>query len=416
MSLSRRPSTTFDASSGLSWSEQTVRATDARRRLTFRAPVSTTRSNIGCSTLQELAIRTLLSNVDAVEVGTLDGLDWEQHGSKLWSRIEAANLTTPTIWSAFCYAFPEQPLFNYYRAAELTPTRASFDEYTSFLSAPLLARTHDFCWLTALTISNLDLRRSHVIAISIIHSLVALDIHSKDTQNELVDDRIIRAWSERASQEGAFPRLRVLILRHQPHVTKSSLHFLFAFKSLMLLGIAGCGLSKHDKNTASTHGWTTEDSHNILADVQRDMDMSQTWDGALYGCVRRTKCLEDSLRAGKAQYNTSVPPFKFTPPRVPAAPSGPDPPLLSYRLGSAGHTSYSNLNTFAPLVFFRHEIDTTFMEPPDPPPTSHTSRNVWPNEGPQPKRRRMKQACWSTDVGEMLREYHGTGQGSEKDL
>lgn len=88
----QRATPLFDASSGLLWSESTVRAS-ASMNETFRKPRRGAVSDdhdtelTGSLSLEELAIRSFLVNTDEVGVDTLAGLP-ERVGKRLWRRVE----------------------------------------------------------------------------------------------------------------------------------------------------------------------------------------------------------------------------------------------------------------------------------------------------------------------------------------
>src|SRR5205809_114074 len=75
-----------------------------------------------------------------------------------------------------------------------------------------------FHWITHLSISNVTFSRSELVNLSKLVNIGALDILSSPRfpQNTLgtMEDGIVRAWSRAATEEGAFSKLRVLMLRY----------------------------------------------------------------------------------------------------------------------------------------------------------------------------------------------------------
>lgn len=342
--------------------------------------------------LQELAIQSLLDNIDHVDVHTLQGLPFTL-ASKLWKRVEQQNLTTPTLWAAFCAAFPEDEQFHYYTASDMAPQRG-MQEYITLLSSPRRG-LDSYYWLTALTISNLELTQNDVVDLTRIPNLVALDMHSPiDDPIGNLSDRTIRAWSEHSTASGALSKLQVLILRHQKHISHTSLNYLNHFPNLTLFGVKGCSLGLRNEAEAQAVGWTTHDEHGIIDSVRRDMTMAQTTHGMLYGIIRRATCLLDAhLGDGSSTSSTTKPSLApdsahdTTP--VPASP-----PLLSYRLGRVDSKTICNTaDETSPLIFFR----STRHDPAKnvPPPSSHASRAIWPHEtagAATVKRRKLRHA------------------------
>lgn len=334
-------------------------------------------------------MRTFLANTDHVDSNTLLGLPYTPIGARLWNRVEAENLTTPSVWSAFCRAFPEEDEFQFYTVSDMAPKR-TMNEFVTLLSSPRRG-LNDFYWLTAFTICNLDITRNDILSIARIPNLVALDIHSQDSAPlGDIDDRVVRAWSEHATAEGAFSKLQVLIFRNQRHVTSKTLEYLASFPSLALFGVRNCSLTKANEQAAKMLGWTTHDEHGIIAAVHRDITMSHTAHGTLYGCIRRSKCLLDAYRAnGSINSLTSD---HTTSASSAYALDGHGPPLLSYRIGrpDSDYLRSTDRHVASPLIFFRclkHDAIEVC-----PPPTTHAARQIWPADyaGSEPKKRKLR--------------------------
>jgi hypothetical protein len=71
-----------------------------------------------------------------------------------------------------------------------------------------------------------------------------------------VGDRLIRAWSLAASNDGTFSVLRILRLWNYENLTSQSLAFLNSFPALALYDVAGCGFTLNTKLQARQLGWT----------------------------------------------------------------------------------------------------------------------------------------------------------------
>lgn len=294
-------------------------------------------------------------------------------------------------------------------------------EYAGMVTSPLTITSpvshtgppQDFTWLTALTLSKLDLTHRDLLTLAQIPNLVALDIQSKDHPgSDIVDDRIMRTWSEHATECTAFGRLQVLILRNQPNLTSRSLDYLSRFPNLALFGMQNCGLTRRDESVAKTKGWTTEDSHGVLEAVDRDIVMTHSAHGILYGCVRRSSCLLDVLgarrververgegadrgvgidrvkrsecaeQAKQAEGAESTEQAKETEENNSPTPPTQSkiPPLLSYRIGATSSTTLtsSRLDHSTPLIFYR-SLRFDAAEGVGPVST-YASRRLWPEE------------------------------------
>ena len=401
---SRRSVSSYDASSGLTWNETTIPSShnpSLFRTSSKRRNPSVLASRRTVPSLQELAIQSLLDNIDQVDVHTLQGLPFTL-ATKLWKRVEQQNLTTPTVWAAFCAAFPEDEQFHYYTASDMAPQR-SMQELISGLSSPKRG-LDSYYWLTALTISNLELTQSDVLDLTRLPNLVALDIHSPTTDPiGNVSDRTIRAWSEHSATSGAFSKLQVLILRHQRQISHASLNYLNHFPNLTLFGVKGCDLSQRHEAEANALGWTTNDEHGIIDSVRRDMTMAQTTHGMLYGIIRRSKCLLDAQRADGAALSACTSRTTVSDTTNDTASESLDPPLLSYRIGRVDSKTICNTtDETSPLIFFR----STRYDPNQvaPPPSTRASRDIWPYEAAPPatvKRRKLRHTA-RKDVSEEL--------------
>lgn len=159
-------------------------------------------------------------------------------------------------------------------------------------------------WLTALTISKLNIPRAHLYQLARIPNLVALDICAPP-DHELVhgdqpsvDNHVLKHFAAHAECAGAFQALRVLILREFRSLTKECMQHLNSFLRLSLFGVQNCGigqtsLTMHaDERYAREHGWTTEDERGLLKQLRHEIEMKRTWDGMLRACVEMTAAFE----------------------------------------------------------------------------------------------------------------------------
>lgn len=100
-----------------------------------------------------------------------------------------------------------------------------------------------FNFITILSI-NQNLPLQELIQLKKLKNLGVLHIMYIETQGEsYVSDRLVRAWSNAAVTEGAFPVLRVLNLWGHRDVTLQSLNFANKFPALCLFHIRQWHLS-----------------------------------------------------------------------------------------------------------------------------------------------------------------------------
>jgi len=162
------------------------------------------RHSSGAASLQDMAIRSILFHLSILDVDALRGIPWDPFGQKLWNRICTSGLVSVTVWKKFAtvYGRKLKPITRYrppnLSERELLPT-------VPHLSAPNLE------WLTILTISNLDLEMREWMQIGTIPNLAALAVYEMTVIHSL-NARVIRAWADRARQEGAFPELQLFVL------------------------------------------------------------------------------------------------------------------------------------------------------------------------------------------------------------
>lgn len=326
------------------------------------------RPEAGTASLQTTALYMLLQHAAEFTPEDIDLLPWtlqnrlwalakEQYGYTLpctssagaYAYSYASNRYAPktlAVWKMFTAIKAQTLEFRYRR--EMSSRHVNYAEESLLLWAPALTSL-DCHWLTALTISNdITYTRGEAIALSSLRNLVALDICSAWHQpRNVVDDGVIRAWGRHAKEAGAFPELRVLIVRHERGVTSQTLRYLNDLPSLALFGVQDCAISEKDQTTAVQWGWTAHDGQDMFKDLKRDITMSDTWDGPIRACVERTERLRRSQHVHEAQGQTNDDAHR-------------DPPLLNFRLGPTSCSVIFN----PPIIFFRALQDISDLSAP----------------------------------------------------
>lgn len=118
---------------------------------------------------------------------------------------------------------------------------------------PLTSNSLDF--LTILSITN-PLSTVDLVKLSSVKNLVALEIVSPvRLENTAVDDRLVRAWSFAARDEGAFPVLRLLRLWNHEGITTQSLATLDSFPALAVYDIKGCNVNAKRSHCFQSSNW-----------------------------------------------------------------------------------------------------------------------------------------------------------------
>ena len=100
-----------------------------------------------------------------------------------------------------------------------------------------------------------------------------------------VGDRLIRAWHLAASNDGAFPVLRILRLWNYENLTNKSLAFLNSFPALAIYDVAGCGFEQYANSHPRDLGWTPFAETN-LPGILED------------ACMERILLMQDRLSGG----------------------------------------------------------------------------------------------------------------------
>ncbi|TAQ89845.1 hypothetical protein B7494_g1804 [Chlorociboria aeruginascens] len=218
---------------------------------------SETKALQGARSLQTMVIRCIVRDQD----------DYE---------LMAGTLPCPmslNLWKLFSKHFrgdyPYLCLLRYRQ--QIRQCKSPLDVYT----IPITSKAFDFIAYLSLTTahSSADLIRlsdmTNLGILEVYNSYVKSDFHPMD-QNciynksplDIVDDRLVRAWSMAATETGAFPVLRILKLWCHRSITERSLSFISSFPSLAVYDIYGCGFSLGAAIKKELPGWRpTVDPH-----------------------------------------------------------------------------------------------------------------------------------------------------------
>jgi hypothetical protein len=150
---------------------------------------------------------------------------------------------------------PGPNLFNYGRT--IHSPKSPLHIYT----APLASKSLDFITSLSITVTfpipDL-LRLSDIPNIGILEIINLTNSMSELTETSTfgVGDRLIRAWHLAATNNGAFPVLRILRLWNYENLTSQSLAFLNSFPALAVYDVAGCGFEFSESLHPRRLGWT----------------------------------------------------------------------------------------------------------------------------------------------------------------
>ena len=198
--------------------------------------------------LLDLAIQSFALNCNKLAPGALTTLP-DQFLEELWQRIKLVRRDSLFIWRAFAET--------HFRKGEHVMT----DE-VGILEHSLPYYFHEmtsnnFSWLVNLSIGDVWCGAADLADLHKLSNLVNLRISGRGRNSDrgsIVDDRMMRSWSESARGSGSFSRLETIFALYMPHLTKHSFQYLEAFPALEVFCLTKCGFS-HKLRNQVFHGW-----------------------------------------------------------------------------------------------------------------------------------------------------------------
>ena len=107
-------------------------------------------------------------------------------------------------------------------------------------------------WLTILSILDTPLRRNEWIQLSSLTNLGTLYIHNTTHESAGgLDDVVIKSWSNSATESGAFPVMKFLMLQNQDGITLGTLEYFSKFPALKVVHLTGRTLRARDGEEAA---------------------------------------------------------------------------------------------------------------------------------------------------------------------
>ncbi|TIA75738.1 hypothetical protein D6C83_00226 [Aureobasidium pullulans] len=225
-----------DPDSGLSWNETILsgptslskQMNDFMNKSIGLPPLLGSKSDeIGAGSLEDMAVRCLLGNLDALVKESLEGSPGLV-AKRVWERIVRNNLQNLRLWQLFTTICSDDP-------PSSTHTTITRHHIPLSLVIPAI-ESPSFAYLTSLTlVDQIADSTASLPLLSTLSNLISLHIIGASTssaQTSMITDSTLRLWSKRAIHQNGFPRLKMLFLRFQFGVTEIGLGELAGFKEL----------------------------------------------------------------------------------------------------------------------------------------------------------------------------------------
>ncbi|TIA25494.1 hypothetical protein D6C81_01698 [Aureobasidium pullulans] len=249
-----------DPDSGLSWNETILsgptslskQMNEFMNKSIGLSPLLESKSDeTGAGSLEDMAVRCLLGNLDALVKESLEGVPGLV-AKRIWERIVRNNLQTLRLWQLFTIICSDDPP---------SPTHTTITRHHIPLSLVIPAiDSPSFAYLTSLTlVDQIADSTASLPLLSTLSNLISLHIIGASTssaQTSMITDSTLRLWSKRAIHQNGFPRLKMLFLRFQFGVTEIGLGELAGFKELGICVTSRCGVKiKEAKKIVKGVGW-----------------------------------------------------------------------------------------------------------------------------------------------------------------
>ncbi|RJE24563.1 hypothetical protein PHISCL_03094 [Aspergillus sclerotialis] len=242
-------------------------------------------NEIGSPSLKHSAMKRVLSDQRALTPEIFAAVPWHI-ANYLWDCLGRSKKRTFYMWKLFATAYPLQfREHSRYRSMKIEGPKMPMRDYFG------LVRSESLRWRLALTLAVEFATVPELVEITTLTNLIALEIISppftqgilNDTELPvtMLNDRIIRTWSELARASKAFTHLQIMRLYHQKDLSTVALRYMKDFPSLRFIIVHNCqGItSKLSDNCTEINGWE------IVAIPQ--LTKSTT----LYGCYTTMKDL-----------------------------------------------------------------------------------------------------------------------------
>lgn len=241
----------FDQENGLVYTERIMKANDhtscfqSKRFVPFvKAPPHSQR---GTRSLVDTAIITLFGNTDLLDASSLQSLP-QAVIEQLWEWANDCKAVSLHVWQVFART-------NHVKVHDIKGRRITCMRPACL--APV-ANDANMAWLVHLTIRDVAMDTDDAISIWQIPNLQAIYIQGSGTKQELVSDRILRAWASAATDSAAMSKLELMFIDGQREITPHCLQYLSQFPALKLFTAFKCGQDwiKAFGRAQSLAGWS----------------------------------------------------------------------------------------------------------------------------------------------------------------
>ncbi|CAD0022147.1 unnamed protein product, partial [Aureobasidium pullulans] len=239
-----------DPDSGLSWNETILsgptslskQMNDFMNKSIGLPPLLESKSDeIGAGSLEDMAVRCLLGNLDALVKESLEGVPGLV-AKRIWESIVRNNLQTLRLWQLFTIICSDDPPSSTHTT--ITRHHIPLSLVIPAIESPSLA------YLTSLTlVDQIADSTASLPLLSTLSNLISLHIIGASTssaQTSMITDSTLRFWSKRAIHQNGF----------QFGVTEIGLGELAGFKELETCVTSRCGVKiKEAKKIVKGVGW-----------------------------------------------------------------------------------------------------------------------------------------------------------------
>ncbi|PPJ55576.1 hypothetical protein CBER1_03704 [Cercospora berteroae] len=266
----------FDQENGLVYTERIMKANDHTGCFQSKRCVPLVKlpqhSQRGTRSLVDTAIITLFGNTDLLDASALQNLP-QAVIEQLWKWANDCKAVSLHVWQVFART-------NRMKVHDIKGRRIRCMRPACL--APV-ANDANMAWLVHLTIRDVAMDTDDAISIWQIPNLQAIYIQGSGTKQELVSDRILRAWASAATDSAAMSKLELMFIDGQREITPHCLQYLSQFPALQLFTVFRCGedWEKAIRKGQSVAGWSLCDPNPvqqlIISKTHSGFDSGVVW-------------------------------------------------------------------------------------------------------------------------------------------
>lgn len=169
---------------------------------------------------------------------------------EIWSTIRREWRESFHVWTAFVNAGFKERTFKHF-------LKLNSEDYFPLLDTISKIASPGCRWVVSLTLASVTLSAAEFKELSRITNLQALHIQFQfGSASSNFDDRIMKVWSDRAREDGAFTRLEAMSLLNTPNVTVDAFKHLNAFPAIVVFACSnGSHHGRRVYEKAKRYGW-----------------------------------------------------------------------------------------------------------------------------------------------------------------